>query len=79
MSKPEQERLRADLHHLLLRNGIDGKQYNKVWGDLMPIIAREVRLGKIEELKLMQGGDEEFQGYSEDRIAELSKEDTPNE
>jgi hypothetical protein len=32
-----------------------------------------VREARIDELKLMQGGDVEFQRYSEDRIAELNQ------
>lgn len=63
---PDQDRLREEI--------IDLAEYlsctaDELWNELKPIIAREVRLGKIEELKTIL-----FGAYGTDDISGRIKE-----
>jgi hypothetical protein len=40
--------LREQLHHILIKNGIDGKQYNNVWSDLETLITQRETAARIE-------------------------------
>lgn len=47
------DELREELHRILLKNGVEGKQYNRIWSEVIALIKKrelDAKINTIEQL-----------------------------